>query len=235
MTAATGITIFIPVYNEESLLVPNTMRLVRFLKGLEVPYEIIIGSNGSTDRTVDLAKKLCVQHRNIRFFHLNRKSVGSAFKKGIKTAKYGRILTVDMDLSIDLDFIVESYRLLTQYDIVVGSKIAGNQKRARIRKLASNCFIHLAKILLQINFTDYSIAAKGYRKDIVEKYLPYIDAQTFYVVQLVYRARRDGKNLKEIPVKCIDERESRFNLIHEGLYKFGNLFRLWISSFREDR
>jgi hypothetical protein len=55
-----------------------------------------------------------------------------------------------------------------------------------------------------------------------------MDDQTFYVVQLVYWARRDGKRLREIPVACMDLRESRFNLIHEGLYKFGNLFWLWL-------
>ena len=47
-----GLTVFIPVYNEESLLLSNTMHLIRFLSNLDIPYEILIGSNGSFDRTV---------------------------------------------------------------------------------------------------------------------------------------------------------------------------------------
>lgn len=230
MTFAPGLTVFIPVYNEESLLIPNVMCLIKFLKGLAVPYEIILGSNGSTDKTVELSKKLCDQHPNVRFFHLTQKGVGTAFKKGVTAAAYERIITVDMDLSINLGFIRESYQLLDQYDVVIGSKISGSQKRAKIRKMASNCFIRLAKILLQIDFHDYSIAAKGYRKELVKNYLHCIDTKTFYVVEIIYRASREGKRLKEIPVQCIDERESRFNLIHEGIYKFGNLFLLWLSS-----
>ena len=112
--------------------------------------------------------------------------------------------------------------------MVIGSKVTGNQKRSWVRRLASISFIQLAKVLLRINFHDYSIAAKGYRKKLVEKYLPFLDDKTFYVVEIVCRAYQDGKNLKEIPVKCEDSRGSRFNLIHEGVYKFSNLFRLWL-------
>ena len=164
MTLPPGLTVFIPVYNEESLLIPNIMRLIKFLEGLTIPYEIIMGSNGSTDKTIALAKKLCDQYPYVRIFHLTRKGVGTAFKNGVMAAKYRRIITVDMDLSINLGFITKSYQLLDQYDVVIGSKISGSQRRAKIRKVASNCFIRLAKILLRIDFHDYSIAAWSMRR-----------------------------------------------------------------------
>ncbi|MDQ1336985.1 MAG: hypothetical protein QG552_3935 [Thermodesulfobacteriota bacterium] len=223
-----GLTLFVPVYNEEALVVSHTRRLQAYLKSLGLPYEIIIGSNGSTDRTVRMARDLCRQDPRIRLFHLPQKGVGRAFKEGVRISRYDRIVTMDMDLSIHLGFIGEACRLLDQYDMVIGSKITGNQRRAWIRTLASISFIRLAGMLLRIRFNDYSIAAKGYRKALVQRYLPCLDDQTFYVVQMVYRASRDGKRLTEIPVACTDLRGSRFNLIHEGLYKFGNLFWLWL-------
>ena len=228
MTYAQGLTVFVPVFNEEALLPSNTKRLHQYLESLKIPYEIIIGSNGSTDRTVQIAEELCHRHPEIRIFHLAEKGVGRAFKEGVKIARYDRIVTVDMDLSIKLGFISEACRLLDQYDMVIGSKITGTQNRAWIRRLASISFIRLAKVLLRINFHDYSIAAKGYRKTLVEKYLPFLDDKTFYVVEIVCRAYQDGKILREISVECTDTRESRFNLIHEGVYKFYNLFRLWL-------
>jgi glycosyltransferase involved in cell wall biosynthesis len=227
-----GLSVFIPVLNEESLLVQNTGRLVEFLISLKTPYEIIIGSNGSTDMTEELAARLCVQHQHVRFFHLPQKGVGRVFKIAVRNATYDRIITIDMDLSTNLDYIAVAYRLLAEYDIVIGSKIAGTQKRSWVRKLASNSFVSLARILLKIDFHDYSTAAKGYRKNFVEKCLPYVDNKTFYVVEILYLAYRDGKKLKEIPVRCIDMRRSRFNLIHEGAYKFAKLFRLWMSSLK---
>ena len=232
MTCPQGLTVFVPVFNEEGLLTENTNRLHEYLESLKIPYEIIIGSNGSTDRTVQIAGELCYRHPEIRMFHLAEKGVGRAFKEGVKIASYDRMITVDMDLSINLGFISEACRLLDEYDMVIGSKITGTQKRAWIRRLASISFIRLARVLLRINFHDYSIAAKGYRKALVERYRPYMDDKTFYVVEIVYWAHQDGKRLREIPVECTDMRESRFNLIHEGVYKFGNLFRLWLFKSR---
>ncbi len=228
MTTGSGITIFIPVYNEESLLVPNTLRLMAYLDGLKRPYEVILGSNGSTDNTVNLAGGLSKRHDRVRFFHLPSRGVGRAFKKGMEMASHDRIITVDMDLSIALAFIADAFRLLDDSDMVIGSKITGDQQRSWSRKAASNLFIRLAGCLLHINYNDYSIAAKGYRKDFAEHYLGHIDDHTFYVVEIVYFASRDGRRLTEIPVSCSDMRGSRFNLVHEGFYKFGNLFRLWL-------
>ena len=230
MISDPGMTIFIPVYNEEGLLVKNTRRLLAFLEGLKRPYEVIIGSNGSTDGTVNLAGELSRQHAEIRFFHMAKKGVGRAFREGIRMAAHDRIITVDMDLSISLEFIPEAFRLLDHSDMVIGSKITGEQQRSWSRKAASNLFIRLAGRLLHIKYHDYSIAAKGYRKDLLKRYLEHIDDHTFYVVEIVHRASRDGCGILEIPVNCLDMRGSRFNLLNEGIYKFGNLFRLWLKS-----
>ena len=75
MTYLPGITLFVPVFNEGALLVSNTGRLLEFINPLGVPYEIIIGSNGSTDSTVELGEQLCSEHPNIRFFHLPQKGI----------------------------------------------------------------------------------------------------------------------------------------------------------------
>ena len=230
MTVNTGVTVFIPVYNEDELLVKNTLNLLKYMNNLNVPFEVILGSNGSVDDTVNFARELSMQYDPVRFFHITFKGVGRAFKEGIRMAAYERIVTVDMDLSITLDFIPEAYRLLDNSDIVIGSKITGEQQRSWIRIAASNIFISLAGRFLHINYHDYSIAAKGYRKDLLEKYSDYIDDHTFYVVEIVQRASRDGYRIMEVPVNCMDMRESRFNLLHEGVYKFGHLFRLWLKT-----
>jgi len=235
MMCSQGVTVFVPVFNEEALLASHIKRLNAYLEGLGFPYEIIIGSNGSTDGTIQIARGLCRRTPRLRLFHLPRKGVGRAFKEGVRISRYDRIVTVDMDLSINLGFVSEACGLLDHYDMVIGSKIAGSQKRAWIRRLASISFIRLAKILLRIHYHDYSIAAKGYRKDMLQRYLLDMDDLTFYVVQIVCWASRDGRRLTEIPVQCTDLRESRFNLIHEGIYKFGNLFRLWLWGSRKRR
>jgi glycosyltransferase involved in cell wall biosynthesis len=231
MKSIDGLTVFIPVYNEELLLESNTNRLIEFLNNLDIPYEIMIGSNGSFDRTISILSEFSTRCSELSWFHLSQKGVGAAFREAAKRARFDRIVTVDMDLSIDLSFIERSYDLLDDHDMVVGSKLTGDQQRSWMRRFASYLFIQIAKRLLHMDFHDYSIAAKAYRKGIVLEYLSCIDRHTFYVVNIVFNASRNGNRLTEIPVSCMDHRESRFNLFHEGIYKFGNLFRLCLIEY----
>ena len=201
MTIPPGLSVFVPVYNEAALVVANTRRLAAFLDKLGIPWEIILGSNGSTDTTPDLAAALAREIDALRWFHLPHRGVGAAFREGVRRARYEHIVTVDMDLSIELDFIGHAHRLLSRCDMVIGSKTNGRQRRAWHRKLASNLFIRLARHLLKIDFHDYSIAAKGYRKSLVRRYGRHLDDHTFYVVSMVCHASRDGQRLAEIPVR----------------------------------
>ncbi|MBU2489455.1 MAG: glycosyltransferase family 2 protein, partial [Proteobacteria bacterium] len=187
-----GLTIFVPVYNEEDILVENTDRLAACLSELagSPPFEIILGDNGSTDRTPALAASLSEKDPRVRWFSLPEKGVGAAFVRGVSLASYPAFITVDMDLSIDLAFIPAALELLKTHDIVIGSKICGQQKRPFHRKFASNLFIRLAGVLLDLPFQDYSIAAKGWRTEVARRYLALVDDLTFYVVRMVHQAKR---------------------------------------------
>lgn len=230
-----GVTIFIPVFNEESILESQIKKLVIHLQELDFPYEIIIGSNGSFDKTVLILETLKRDIPCLDFFHIPMKAVGRAFRMGLKAARFNRVISLDIDLSIDLSFIKRAYHLLEISHVVVGSKITGNQRRSVLRKTASNAFIFCARTLLGLSYSDYSIAAKAYRKDAISAYLPHMDDKTFYVTEILFRAFRDGKTLTEIPVDCNDTRPSRFNLIHEGWYKFSRLFTLYFTEkFRKN-
>lgn len=221
-------TVFIPVYNEEGLIVANTERLIDYLRKLDTHFEVIIGSNGSSDATVRLGNELNERYQQVKFFHIDQRGAGESFKKGVAMASYNDIISLDMDLSIDLNFVDETVELLEHYDIVIGSKKMGTQKRSFLRRFASDFFIFFAKFLLDLDYADYSIAAKAYKKDVIERYLHKGDSGTFYVLQVIYFAYKDKYKIIEIAVECDDNRKSKFNLLHEGLYRYKKLFRLWL-------
>lgn len=221
-------SVFIPVYNEQDILIPNTERLISHLDRYGVDYEIIIGSNGSNDSTASLGKRLSDKCTQVTFFHIKEKGVGDAFKQGIRMARYDAVVSLDMDLSINLGFIGDALEFLdANHDIVIGSKKVGDERRSVFRRLGSDLFILTARVLLGLPFGDYSIGAKAYKRDLVLEYSQRIDKGTSYVLNIVYLAFRDKRKVIEIPVSCEDYRESRFNIIYEGLYRFYQLFRLW--------
>lgn len=227
--SAEPLTILIPAYNEEAILAANIDRLRAVLKEREIgKYEIILVSNGSIDRTVEIANACAAGRNDLAVIALDRRGVGRAFKEGIRRAQYDRLVCLDLDLTIDLAFIESSAASLATADIVIGSKQTGAQQRSLFRRLASAAFIGCTRHLLGLEFTDYSIGAKAYRRSTVIPYLPALADGSAYVVQLIAWGHRDGVPIAEIPIWCDDRRRSKFNLLHEGLYRFGSLFLLWL-------
>ncbi|MEA3492771.1 MAG: glycosyltransferase family 2 protein [Candidatus Margulisiibacteriota bacterium] len=216
----------IPIYNEEAILVKNIERLIDFLDKLKTDYEIIIVSNGSTDKSILLGEGLQDKHSRVKFFSLPKKGVGRAFRTAVEAAKYGHIISLDADLSVDLSFIKEANTLLENNVMVIGSKIMGSQKRSFMRKIGSGIYIYFTKLFFRVSLHDFSIGAKGFQRGFVLKNIEAIDQHTSYVLNLAHAATREGEKVTEIPIKCIDLRRSRFNLLTEALYRFSMLFKL---------
>ena len=223
----TPLTVGIPVYNEEAILVANTERLLAFLDGLGREYEVLIVSNGSNDSTTALGVDLTRRFPHVSFFHIPQRGVGLAFREFLERARHPLLVSADMDLSVDLSFIPAALELLDEYDIVVGSKKLGHQKRSWLRKLGSDTFLRIARLLLGMTYDDYSIAAKAYRVASVRRFADRINEGSSYVLELCFLTQRSGGRVIQIPVSCEDWRVSKFNLLHEALYKYSHLLRLW--------
>jgi glycosyltransferase involved in cell wall biosynthesis len=221
--------VFLPVYNEEEILKPNMERLLAYLSGLGPDFEILIGSNGSTDGTVRLGEELARRDARVRFFSEPRRGPGAALRTAVGLMRHDLLICLDMDLSTDLGFVPEALRLLESSDVVIGSKCLGRDHRSFVRRLGSGLFIAASRLLLNLPFDDYSIGAKAYRKAVLERYLDAIDRWTAYVQEIVFLALRDGLAVVSVPVQCEDFRRSRFRLPREALYRFGELLRFWWS------
>ena len=223
-----GLSLFIPLYNEETILQGNVLKLLAYTASLELPCEIILGSNGSTDRTLEIGRELDRNYTQVTFFHIDLRGPGLAFSEALRRAAYSYFLCLDADLSFEMGFVDRAIEGLQDYAAVVGSKQLGNQKRPLMRIVASELFIACTNLLLHMPYRDYSIGAKAYRTERIRPYIDQIDRHTFYTQQLLYRLLRAGEKIIEIPVDCDDRRKSKFNLLHEGFYRYGKLFDLWL-------
>lgn len=220
-------TIFIPVYNEEDILSENVVRLMSYLDGVLPGYEIVIISNGSGDSTVKIGEGLAAAYPKVIFSHTDGRGVGHALRRGVSLASAEKVITVDADLTTETDFIPRASQLLDACDVVIGSKKRGTQERSMTRIIGSGLFIISVRTLLGLPYGDYSIGAKAYRKEVILKYLDHVDHGSSYVLEIIYRAWRDGAQIIEVPIQCSDTRQSHFNLLHEGVYRLYRLLRLW--------
>ncbi|MGA2402390.1 MAG: glycosyltransferase, partial [Syntrophobacteraceae bacterium] len=127
-----ALCLVIPLYNEQDTLIPNLRQLLLFFQDKGLDAEIILGSNGSTDATVQIGKMIeAIRPERIRFFHIkNRGAVGEVFKIAAELVSAPVLISMDMDLSVDLEFITRALDLLRTSDLVVGSKKSGTQSRS---------------------------------------------------------------------------------------------------------
>jgi len=224
------LSVIIPVYNEDEVIVKNTEKLIVFLNKMHVHYEIILCDNGSTDETPKLGRSLEKRFaKKVKFIRIGKRGVGRAFKKAVLASSYENLISVDMDLSVDLEFIPKCLNQLKKYSIVIGSKIS-SQQRPLYRRVISKTYIALTKMFLGLDFSDYSIGAKGYRKDSIVGDIKKIGSGSFYVIALIYFAKQRNRKIVEIKTSCHDTRKSKFSLSNEVIYRLNNLLTFW---FRE--
>lgn len=217
-------TVFIPLFNEEAIVVENTEKLAAYAAKKGISCEIILGSNGSTDSTPEIIKKLALENKNFKSFHMSGKGPGRAFVHAVEMASNDFIVCQDADLAVDLDFIPLALEFLAKCDMVIGCKRMRMQNRSFVRTLGSNFFIFAAATVLGAAAADFSIGAKAYRRSFVLDHIDHLDPWTAYVLELFYFAIRGKRRVVEFPVECRDIRTSHFNLSAEALYKFRHLF-----------
>jgi len=227
------LTLNIPVYNEEEILAPNIGKLIDHADRLNTEYEILVVSNGSTDQSDAIGRELEKKYPRVRYFSLPKKGVGRAFRLAAKEARFDHLISLDIDLTTDLSFVKEANQLLENNVMVIGSKIAGSQKRSWARKLGSGIYIYFTQLFFRLSIHDFSIGAKGYQRGFVLENISWVDDHTSYVLNLAFLADRNKKKIVEIPVECVDRRASRFNLFAEAIYRFYMLFRLALSASRK--
>lgn len=221
------ISIIIPVYNEAPILKDSLERLEAWLNTFyREAFEVLVVENGSTDATWSLACDLAKEKNWLVPIQISQRSVGRAFAEGVKRAQFEKIISLDCDLSTDLNFINIAKDLLQYSSMVVGSKTLGQQKRSLLRIFGSQLYLVITQILFQMTLTDFSMGAKAYRKSILLPIVDFIDDWTAYVFEICVWLTLQKEPILQIGVSCVDERDSHFNLWHEGFYRYSNLVKV---------
>lgn len=153
-------SIVVPARNEEKYLA----KTINHLKSLDYPkdkYEIIIVESGSTDKTLEVAKKF--SSKSIKVYHINQKGVSKARNYGaIKSSKKSDwIIFLDADTLLKKNLLKELDSLLTK----TGKKYSsGGFKIIPIEKTTkSTVMLKFYNLILQIN--NISFAVQAVRRD----------------------------------------------------------------------
>ena len=151
----TFVSIVVPCYNEEAILLTNINTIINYLESKNDKYrwEIVIVNDGSKDKTGEIADKLASVTKNIRVIHhpvnLN---LGRALQTGFRHSNGDVIVVLDIDLSYSVEYIDEMTDKLieTCSDIVIaspymkGGKVTAVPFLRKIMSLWVNKFMRIA-------------------------------------------------------------------------------------------
>jgi undecaprenyl-phosphate 4-deoxy-4-formamido-L-arabinose transferase len=140
-----GLSIVIPVYRSELILPELARRLESVLSKITPEYEVVLVDDSSPDRSWEVICRLAAQYPWIHAISLMRNyGQHNALLCGIRTARYGIIVTMDDDLQHPPEEIPKLLAALAQgYDVVYGTP--EEQQHGLGRDLASR----VTKLVLQ--------------------------------------------------------------------------------------
>jgi glycosyltransferase involved in cell wall biosynthesis len=102
------VSLVLPAFNEAAILESNVTRICEHLRGLENRYrwEVLIVNDGSVDSTASIAEALASRFPFVRVIHHpSNFGLGQAFKTAFAQTRGDYIITMDVDLSYDIEHI----------------------------------------------------------------------------------------------------------------------------------
>lgn len=224
------ICVVIPVYNEEEQLEWSVKEVLEVCKKNYKSFEILIADNASTDRTLEIAKKLKRSYKEVDYIHLDQKGRGRALKKAWVSTDADIMCYMDVDLSTDLRHLRQLTDAIEKgYDISFGSRHHKESKLERSvkRDILSKGYNLLLKTFLSFPFRDAQCGFKAVDKQVVKELVPKIkNNEWFFDTELIIKGLHAGYRLKSIPVEWIEDKGStvRIKKIVESYLK--NIFRV---------
>jgi dolichol-phosphate mannosyltransferase len=98
----------VPVFNEEGSLGELHRRVTAVLDSLELPYELILVDDGSSDRTPEIISELCADDSRVRAVHFSRNfGHQAALAAGLQHASGRGVVVLDADLQDPPELIPE--------------------------------------------------------------------------------------------------------------------------------
>ena len=228
-TTVPMITVVIPVYNEEGILVSSVVSLREHLKELGMSFEIVLAENGSSDRTAELCRELAAKYPDVATFSIGQPNYGRALKEGILRARGAVVVCDEIDLG-DIDFYRRALDRLLSGDaaMVVGSKLLAGAEDTRpfVRHLATIVYNTMLRVLLHFHGTD-THGMKALRRDeLVGTVGRCLVDKDVFASEFVIRAERERHPVVEIPVRVVEMRRPSINLIKRVPNVLRNLARL---------
>jgi glycosyltransferase involved in cell wall biosynthesis len=195
--ARLGISVVVPVFNEEESLRPLYGALTAVLANLGQSYEIVFVDDGSRDGSFATLKALHTQDPHVRVIRF-RRNFGKtpALVAGFSHVRGDIVFTMDADLQDDPEEMSKFLEKLDEgYDLVTGWKYPRHDPISKT--LPSFFFNRMVGVTTGVRLHDINCGFKAYRHEVLEDVKLYGELHRFVPVL----AHERGFRVTEVKVR----------------------------------
>jgi len=240
-TKSACLSVVIPAYNEETTLTSVVQRM------LQVPHllEIIIVDDCSTDRTGEIARRLALEHPQVRVVrHERNRGKSEALRTGFPLTRGDIVIVQDADLEYDPTDIANVIQPIIEgrADVVYGSRFLVRRATRVLyfyHYLANKFLTFISNLLTNLNMTDVETGYKAFRGDIIRNMIITSDGFGFEV-EVTAKVAKLGCAIYEVPISYYGRtyEEGKKISLKDGIQAFWlvlrfNLFCGLRASFRQ--
>lgn len=194
MNEQPGISIVVPVYNEEDGLLLLYDEIKRAAESLQRSYEIIFTDDGSRDRTFELLKQVRNQDSLVKVIRF-RKNYGqtAAMAAGFEHARGDIIISMDGDLQNDpTDIPLLLSKLNEGFDVVCGWR-KNRQDKFWTRRVPSVIANWIIGLVTGVKIHDNGCSLKAYRASVIKQVRLYGELHRFIPAMSTIAGARIGE------------------------------------------
>ena len=193
------LSIVVPAYNE----IKTISKIVKKIKDVKIPKEIIIIDDGSTDGTREFLKKIN-DPEIIVLFHDFNQGKSSAIRTGIKRVTGNITIIQDADLEYDPNDYTSLIKPITDgsVKVVYGSRFSTPDKRPGLFNpyfAANRILTHMSNILYGANITDEPTCYKVFDSKVL-KSLNLKSRRFEFCPEVTAKVRKAGYKILELPI-----------------------------------
>jgi len=214
------IDVTLPVYNEEKDLAGSCEKLAAYLTA-HCPHDwrVVIADNASTDKTPEVGRSMAARYPYIKYHRLEMKGRGRALTEAWLASDADIVSYMDIDLSTDLKSFMPMIDAIERggCDVAIGTRFDRKSEvdRGLKREVLSRGFITLIKLFFPFSsFSDAQCGFKAVSRRAVKALVPLIKSKAwFFDTELLILADHHGYKIRNVPVKWIDDPDSRVKIV----------------------
>ncbi len=207
------VSIVIPAYNEQEAIGDDLDLVILTMDAADIPYEIIVVNDGSTDRTAEIA---AAKHGVQVIHHGRNRGTGAARTTGLKAARGRIVIMTDADGTYPNQDMPKLLEYMERCDMVIGAR---KEEKGTVRWLRTpaKAFVRrLASYLTSTPIPDLNSGLRAFDRNIALKYLSILPNTHSWVSTIAIAFLSDGYRVEFMPIDYYTRKgKSKFHPIKD--------------------